>query len=62
MRRARPPRRVPDTERRALSTLKQSRFCRVDKRSASTIGLAAGTLLAAATPSGVPDALPWLAA
>ncbi|WP_295586840.1 hypothetical protein [uncultured Lamprocystis sp.] len=49
MRRARPPCLAPDTERRALSTLQRSRFCRVDKRSASTISLAAGTLLAAAT-------------
>ena len=49
MRRARPPCRVTDTERRALSTLQRSRFCRVDKRSASTISLAAGTLSAAAT-------------
>ena len=49
MRRARPLCRVPDTERCALSTLQRSRFCRVDKRSASTISLAAGTLLAAAT-------------
>jgi len=49
MRRARPLCRAPDTEQRALSTLQRSRFCRVDKRSASTISLAAGTLLAAAT-------------
>ena len=49
MRRAQPTYRVPNTERRALSTLQRSRFRRVDKRSASTIGLAADTLLAAAT-------------
>ena len=44
MRRARPPCRIPDTERRALSTLQRCRFCRADKRSASTFSLAAGTL------------------
>jgi hypothetical protein len=49
MRRARPPCQVPDTARRALSTLQRSRCRRVDKRSASTISLAAGALLAAAT-------------
>ncbi|WP_295608135.1 hypothetical protein, partial [uncultured Lamprocystis sp.] len=35
---------------RALSTLQRRRFCRVDKRSASTISLA-HTLLTAATPN-----------
>lgn len=45
---ARPLGRFPDTERRALSSLQQSRF-RVDERSASTISLAADTVLAAAT-------------
>jgi hypothetical protein len=49
MRRARPPYRVPDAEWRALSTLQRIRFCRVDKRSASTISLAAGTLPVVAT-------------
>ena len=49
MRRARPPCQVPETEQRALSTLQRSRLRRVDKRSASTIGLAVETLLAAAT-------------
>jgi hypothetical protein len=60
MRRARPPCRVPGTERRALSTLQRSRFCRVDKRSASTIGLAADTLLAAL--ADLPDGLENLTA
>ncbi|WP_295612886.1 hypothetical protein, partial [uncultured Lamprocystis sp.] len=41
--------RVPDTERRALSTLQRSRFRRVDKRSASTIRLADGARSAEAT-------------
>jgi hypothetical protein len=49
MRRAPPPCRVPDIEKRALSTLQRRRFCRVDKRSASTISLAAQTLLTVAT-------------
>ncbi|WP_295622897.1 hypothetical protein, partial [uncultured Lamprocystis sp.] len=51
MRRARPPCRVPATERRALSTLQRSRFRRVDKRSASTIGHVADTLFGGGHPS-----------
>ena len=44
MRRARALCSVPDTVRRALSTLRRRRFCRVDKRSASTIAPGVGTL------------------
>jgi hypothetical protein len=48
MRRARLTYRIPDTERRALSTQRR-RFHRVGKLSAFAISLAAGTLPAAAT-------------
>jgi hypothetical protein len=60
MRRAQPTYRVLDTERRALSTLQQRRFRRVDKRSASTICPADGSLPVAPPKfgtAGIPSGL-----